>query len=87
MAELKYEKELSRAMEFLSQDPRVVFIGQAVAVKGTAMTNTLKNVDSDKKVELPVAEEMQMGMALGMALVGYIPVAVYPRYGIFYYWP
>jgi pyruvate/2-oxoglutarate/acetoin dehydrogenase E1 component len=80
MAELKYEKELSRAMEFLSQDPRVVFIGQAVAVKGTAMTNTLKNVDSDKKVELPVAEEMQMGMALGMALVGYIPVAVYPRY-------
>ena len=31
-------------------------------------------------MELPVAEEMQMGMSLGMALEGYLPVTIYPRW-------
>jgi pyruvate/2-oxoglutarate/acetoin dehydrogenase E1 component len=78
--ELRYYAELCRAMEFLSQDPRVVFMGQAVAVKGTAMTTTLKNVDKNKLIELPVAEEMQLGMSTGMALEGFVPVSIYPRW-------
>jgi len=77
---MKYFDELCRAMEFLAQDQRVVFIGQAVAVPGTAMTNTLKNVSRDRLIELPVAEEFQMGMTTGMALGGYVPVSIYPRW-------
>ena len=56
-------------MEYLAQDKRVVFMGQAVAVPGTAMSNTLKNVDKDQLVELPVTEELQLGMATGMNFV------------------
>lgn len=77
---MKYFDELKRSMDFLAQDPRTVFIGQAVAVPGTAMTNTLKEVPRDKLLELPVAEEMQMGMTLGMALQGAVPVSIYPRW-------
>lgn len=77
---MKYYEELCRAMDFLAQDPRVVFMGQAVAVKGTAMTTTMVNVPAEQKIELPVVEEMQMGLATGMALTGYIPVTVYPRW-------
>ncbi len=77
---MKYFDELSRAMNFLAQDPRTVFIGQAVAVAGTAMTNTLKGVPPDRLIELPVAEEMQMGMTTGMALTGLIPVSIFPRW-------
>ncbi len=77
---MKYFDELKRSMDFLAQDPRTVFIGQAVAVPGTAMTNTLKDVPRDKLLELPVAEEMQMGMTLGMALQGAVPVSIYPRW-------
>lgn len=77
---MKYFDELKRSMDFLAQDPRTVFIGQAVAVPGTAMTNTLKDVSRDKLLELPVAEEMQMGMTLGMALQGAVPVSIYPRW-------
>jgi len=77
---MKYFDELKRSMEFLAEDSRTIFIGQAVAVPGTAMSNTLKEVDSDKLLELPVAEEMQMGMTLGMAMSGYIPVSIYPRW-------
>ena len=75
-----YYNELCRAMEYLAQDPRTVFMGQAVAVKGTAMTTTLVNVPEHKKLELPVAEEFQMGLSTGMALSGFVPVTFYPRW-------
>ncbi|MBC7839026.1 MAG: hypothetical protein H7Y39_10365 [Nitrospiraceae bacterium] len=77
---MKYFDELKRSMTFLAQDPRTVFIGQAVAVAGTAMTNTLKDVPPDRLIELPVFEEMQMGMTTGMALTGLVPVSIYPRW-------
>ena len=77
---MKYFDELKRSMNFLAQDPRTVFIGQAVAVAGTAMTNTLKDVPADRLIELPVAEEMQMGMTTGMALTGLVPVSIFPRW-------
>lgn len=67
-------------MEYLAADSRVLFLGQAVACAGTAMSNTLKNVPSEKLLELPVAEEMQMGMSTGLALAGHVPVSIYPRW-------
>lgn len=55
---MKYFDELKRSMNYLARDPRTIFIGQAVAVAGTAMTNTLKEVPADRLIELPVAEEI-----------------------------
>ena len=67
-------------MEFLARDEKTIFLGQAVACPGTAMSNTLKNVSREKLLELPVTEEMQMGMSTGMALTGLVPVSIYPRW-------
>lgn len=67
-------------MEFLAENPDVIFLGQAVACPGTAMSNTLKNVAAEKLLELPVAEEMQMGISTGLALGGKIPVSIFPRW-------
>jgi pyruvate/2-oxoglutarate/acetoin dehydrogenase E1 component len=77
---MKYFDELCRAMDCLARDPRVMFLGQAVACPGTAMSNTLKNVSKDRLLELPVAEEMQMGMSTGLALAGLVPVSIFPRW-------
>jgi pyruvate/2-oxoglutarate/acetoin dehydrogenase E1 component len=77
---MKYFDELSRAMEFLASDPRTIFLGQAVACPGTAMSNTLKRVPPEKLLELPVTEEMQMGISTGLALAGHVPVSIYPRW-------
>jgi pyruvate/2-oxoglutarate/acetoin dehydrogenase E1 component len=77
---MKYFDELCRAMEYLASDPRTVFLGQAVACPGTAMFGTLKKVAADKLLELPVAEEMQMGMSTGLALAGHVPVSIFPRW-------
>jgi pyruvate/2-oxoglutarate/acetoin dehydrogenase E1 component len=82
---MKYFDELKRSMEYLASDSRTIFIGQAVAVPGTAMSNTLTDIASEKLIELPVAEEMQMGMSLGMGLNNMIPVSI-SHAGIFFYW-
>ena len=80
---LKYFDELKRSMEYLAGDPRTVFLGQAVARAGTAMSNTLKDVSLERKIELPVDEDMQMGMTNGLALQGSLPVSIFPRWNFF----
>ena len=77
---MKYFDELKRSMNYLAGNEKTIFIGQAVEVPGTAMTNTLKGINPKKLLELPVAEEMQMGITTGLALDGNIPVSIFPRW-------
>jgi len=76
----KYADELTRTMTWLGSKPDTFFLGQAVEYKGTAMTGTLTDVPDEKKLELPVFEETQMGMTIGMALAGLVPISIYPRW-------
>ena len=76
---MKYSSELNRSMEFLSKNSKTIFLGQAVEYSGTVMTNSMKNIPSSKKIELPVTEEMQMGMSIGLSMSGIIPVSIFPR--------
>lgn len=70
-------------MEYLAEDPTAIFLGQAVAYAGTAMSNTLKDISMDRKIEIPVDEDMQMGMTNGLALQGKLPVSIFPRWNFF----
>ncbi len=72
--------ELKRAMEWLAAQPNTLFLGQAVGCPGTAMFNTLQEIDPARRVELPVAEEMQLGMSIGLALQGMVPISIFPRW-------
>ena len=67
---MKYFDELKKSMEWLAQKNDSFFIGQAVEVPGTAMFNTLKDIDETKRLELPVFEDTQMGISIGMSLKG-----------------
>ena len=77
---MKYFDELKKSMNYLADNEKTIFIGQAVEVPGTAMTNTLKGINPKKLLELPVAEEMQMGITTGLALDGNIPISIFPRW-------
>lgn len=77
---MRYFDELKRSMDYLAADPRVMFLGQAVACAGTAMSNTLRDVSLEQRLEMPVTEELQMGMTNGLALQGWIPVSIFPRW-------
>lgn len=67
-------------MDWLGEQPDTIFIGQAIEYAGTAMTNTLKDVNPSKLLEMPVNEDMQTGIANGLALNGYTPISIYPRW-------
>lgn len=66
-------------MHMLAEHPRSIFMGQSVGSPGTAMYRTLESIPIEKRLELPVFEDAQMGMAIGMALNGDLPICVYPR--------
>tara|TARA_A100001015_G_scaffold308935_1_gene407424 strand:- start:8463 stop:8993 length:531 start_codon:yes stop_codon:yes gene_type:complete len=75
-----YRDEILRSMKFLSKNKKVIFLGQSVKYSGNSMYNTLIDIPDSKKLELPVFEEAQLGMSIGLALEGYIPVSCFPRY-------
>ncbi len=76
----KYSEEMICAMSMLGQHQATIFLGQAVQFPGTSMSATLAGVPPSKLLELPVAEEMQLGMTNGLAMAGYIPVSIFPRW-------
>lgn len=76
---MNYKEEIFKGMELLNSHPKTIFMGQAVEYAGTALTHQVKNFPKEKLLELPVAEEFQAGVALGLAIEGYIPVSMYPR--------
>lgn len=67
-------------MSLLAEHPATIFIGQAVEYEGTGLFDSLKHLPDNKRIELPVAEYLQSGMANGMAIEGMIPVSVFPRW-------
>lgn len=67
-------------MSLLADHPDTMFIGQAVEYEGTGLFDSLDHIDRSKRLELPVAEYLQSGLANGMAIEGMIPVSTYPRW-------
>ena len=75
-----YASELTRSMTMLAEDPRTVFVGQGVRYDCHRMWPTLEGVPMEKRIEMPVAEDFQMGFCTGLAITGKIPVSIYPRW-------
>ncbi len=78
--ENKYTSELSASMKWLGEQENTLFLGQAVGFSGTALYKTLTDVPDAKRIELPVMEESQIGMCIGLSLNGFVPVSIFPRY-------
>ena len=77
---MSYFDALTKAMTWLGEQPDTLFLGQSIAYSGNALYKTLPGVPLEKRIELPVAEEMQMGMSIGLALTGKVVVSIYPRF-------
>jgi len=76
----KYADELKKSMEYLNSKKDTIFLGQSVGCPGTGMTQSFSNCDKDRLIELPVIEETQMGMSIGLSLQGWVPISMYPRW-------
>jgi len=80
---MSYTNEIKKSMQMLSKNPKTIFLGQSVEVPGNLLFKSLERAPLKKKLELPVFEETQMGMAIGLSLNGFIPVTCYPRFDFF----
>ena len=78
----EYFESLCAAMKMLADDG-YVFTGQTVLAPGTAMHSTFRDVPAEQRLEFPVAENMQLGFATGIALSGGKVCTCYPRINFF----
>jgi pyruvate/2-oxoglutarate/acetoin dehydrogenase E1 component len=74
---MTYKDYITREMNLLAENPDVFFLGQQVG-EGD-FYGTLKDIPASRRIEMPVAEEMQMGISIGMSLEGLLPVSIFQR--------
>ena len=80
MEPTEYKIALTNAMSDLAKLDETIFIGQQIIYAGNPMSTTLTEVPKEKMIEVPVMEETQMGMSLGLAIVGKTVISFYPRW-------
>lgn len=73
-------------MRLLAEHPQTLFVGQSVRYDANAMFRTMQEEDGtlivpmERRIELPVIEDFQMGYCTGLALAGYLPVCIFARW-------
>lgn len=80
MEATEYKIALTEVMSDLAKLDNTIFIGQQIVFAGNPMSTTLGDVPKEKMIELPVMEETQMGMGLGLAMTGKTVISFYPRW-------
>ena len=75
-----YKDELTKSMNYLAEKPNTIFVGQQIVFKGNPMSTTIEEVPTDKMIETPVFEEVQMGMSVGLGMTNMCVVSFYPRW-------
>jgi len=73
-----YKSTIIKEMNWLGEQENTVFLGQGITC-GDRFYSTLEGVPKEKCIEFPVAENLMMGCALGLALEGYRPIVLFQR--------
>jgi len=76
---MNYKEELEKATNLLGEKG-YIFLGQNMKFGGTSMFHMIKHLPESQRIELPVMEETQMGISLGMSLEGLKICSIYPRF-------
>jgi len=75
---MDYKGAIKRSMEKLAKDKKVIFIGYSI--KHGCANGTLKDIPDKMKIETPVAENLMVGLGMGMSLEGFKPVIFFERF-------
>lgn len=74
-----FKAAVNDAMLMLAERDDTLFIGQSVKYDGAAIYDSLTGVPEDRRLEMPVIEDFQLGYCTGLSLTGKLPVCIYPR--------
>lgn len=73
-----YKDEIVDSMKFLAEQSDTLFIGNGL-LNGDRIYGTLDKVPTQKCIEMPVAENLIAGVAIGLSLRKYRPVVIFQR--------
>ncbi len=79
---MTYLEQIKKSMDLMAKEGYYV-IGQNTKFGGTSMYHTLTEFPEERRIELPVTEEMQCGLGTGMSLGGLKVCSIYPRWDFF----
>ena len=81
--ETTYKQRLRDSTTKLVNEQGYIIIGQGARDGGHGMSSTIDETLLASCIELPVFEETQTGIALGMGLAGCNVMSIYPRFDFF----
>lgn len=75
---MTYKEGIIEAMANIAKEENTVFLGEGIINAGR-IYGTMDKVDLIKCIEFPIAENLIMGSAIGLSLIGYKPIVVFQR--------
>ena len=75
---MEYKQGIIEAMNYLSTKKNTIFMGEGVVNAGR-IYGTLDGVDKKFCIEFPIAENLIVGSAIGLAIMGYRPIVIFQR--------
>jgi pyruvate/2-oxoglutarate/acetoin dehydrogenase E1 component len=75
----RYLDAVIESMEMLGEEKNTLFLGNNINF-GSFAYGTLKNIPEEKRMEMPVAENLMMGVAIGLSIEKYKPVVIFERH-------
>lgn len=77
-ARVTYRDKVKESMTWLGKQKKTVFLGEGVVNAGR-IYGTLDGVPKRKCLEMPICENLIVGMAIGLAVEGWKPIVVFQR--------
>lgn len=72
-----YHTAIKLELEEFAKDEKVRFLGQQTASEN--FYSLLTDIPLTKRTEMPIVEELQVGLCTGLALEGYLPICIIQR--------
>ena len=73
----KYHKALKIELEKIAKIKNSIYIGQQV--NSEDYYGLLKDISLNKRQEIGVCEDLQLGLSTGLAIEGFLPISIYQR--------
>jgi len=76
---MTYKDSIKTALTKISQDDKVVHVGYNLKWSG-GVAEMLSDINPDQIIEMPLAENLMTGFAIGMAIEGFKPILHFERF-------
>ena len=74
-----FKVAIQESMKMLAKDDKTIFVGYNVRY-GNKAAGTLNGISESQLLETPVAENLMLGLAIGLSIEGFKPIVYFERF-------